>query len=367
METGKIKRLGSGALPAVLLLAMLRVSLYLLNSATQDPQRFSEIYPTLLLVSGAELILLIVLIASNLIGLIRQYRSGATGSRLSVRLIFVFVVLAVVPVSVVYHFSLEFLQRGINSWFDVGVESTLESALSLSRAALDQRMREQLRLTQRMAEESLHVSDSLLPFTLDDLRVKSGVAEVTVFSMNGHIVASSGVNPTQIIPSLPHETVLLQVRQGRNYAGIEPMKDGALSIRIVVATPRPDASAEARVMQTLSPITANINELAAKVQSGYKQYQEMAFMREPLKFSFVSTLSLVLLLSLLAAVWGAFYSARHLVAPIRLLAIGTRLVSSGDYGKPLPMTSNDEFGVLVQSFNDMTKRIAQARDEAAKS
>ncbi|TPW09796.1 MAG: multi-sensor signal transduction histidine kinase, partial [Halothiobacillaceae bacterium] len=119
METGKIKRLGSGALPAVLLLAMLSVSLYLLNSATQDPQRFSEIYPTLLLVSGAELILLIVLIASNLIGLIRQYRSGATGSRVSVRLIFVFVVLAVVPVSVVYHFSLEFLQRGINSWFDV--------------------------------------------------------------------------------------------------------------------------------------------------------------------------------------------------------------------------------------------------------
>jgi PAS domain S-box-containing protein len=76
------------------------------------------------------------------------------------------------------------------------------------------------------------------------------------------------------------------------------------------------------------------------------------------------TLSLVLLLSLLTAVWAAFYAARRLVAPIRTLAIGTRAVANGDYSRRLPLPSHDEFGVLVQSFNDMTSKIALAQEQA---
>jgi nitrogen fixation/metabolism regulation signal transduction histidine kinase len=78
-------------------------------------------------------------------------------------------------------------------------------------------------------------------------------------------------------------------------------------------------------------------------------------------------LSLVLLLSLLSAVWGAFYAARRLVAPIRDLAEGTRAVADGDYSHQLPVTGHDELGFLVQSFNVMTRRLAYARDEAGRS
>jgi nitrogen fixation/metabolism regulation signal transduction histidine kinase len=79
------------------------------------------------------------------------------------------------------------------------------------------------------------------------------------------------------------------------------------------------------------------------------------------------TLSLVLALSLLSAVWAAFFSTRRLVAPIRDLAEGTRAVAAGDYDKRLPVSSNDELGFLVQSFNDMTRKIAQARDAVSMS
>jgi len=63
----------------------------------------------------------------------------------------------------------------------------------------------------------------------------------------------------------------------------------------------------------------------------------------------------------------AFFSARRMTAPIRKLAEGTRAVAEGDYDKQLPLTRNDELGFLVRSFNDMTRRIAQARDQAARS
>ena len=271
------------------------------------------------------------------------------------------------PVSIVYYFSLDFLQRGIDNWFNVSVEETLEGALELSRASLEDKMREQLKTTEKISSDIAGASAGQLPIVLDDMRRANSFKELTLLSPGGHIVASSSDTPTDIIPKMPQEDVLLQVRQGNNYAGIEPFPGEGLHIRVLVNVTRPEALAEAQILQSLMPVTEKINTLAERVQQGYEQYRELGFMREPLKFSFVLTLSLVLLISVFAAVWAAFYSARRLVAPIRVLAIGTRLVSSGEYGKKLPMTSNDEFGVLVQSFNDMTKKIAQSRDEVEQS
>ena len=367
MEFDFKRRLTSRGLPAIALGILLVLSLYLLSSATQDPQRFAEIYPTLLVITGAEIVLLILLIFNNISRLVRQYRNGATGSRLTVRLIAVFTLLSVAPVSVVYYFSLDFLQRGIDSWFDVSVGDTLEGALQLSRVSLEERMREQLKVTDKISTEVASMSDSQLTFALDDVRREFAIKELTLLSASGHIIASSSDTPTQIIPNMPHEDILLQVRQGHSYAGVEPFADQSLYVRVLVNVPQTDSLSDVRILQSLVPVTERMNSLAGKVQFGYEQYREMGFMREPLKFSFVLTLSLVLLLSVFAAVWAAFYSARRLVAPIRVLAIGTRLVSSGEYGKKLPQTSNDEFGILVHSFNEMTKKIAQSRDEAEQS
>jgi nitrogen fixation/metabolism regulation signal transduction histidine kinase len=69
-------------------------------------------------------------------------------------------------------------------------------------------------------------------------------------------------------------------------------------------------------------------------------------------------------LSLLAAIWAAFYSARRLVEPVRDLAEATHAVAEGDYSKRLAVASEDELGFLVRSFNDMTRRLAKSREEA---
>ena len=102
-------------------------------------------------------------------------------------------------------------------------------------------------------------------------------------------------------------------------------------------------------------------------QTTYGKYRELAYLRKPLKTSFTLTLSLVLLLSLFAAVWAAFYSARRMVAPLQNLSQGTRAVADGDYETRLPSSSEDEVGFLVESFNDMTRRLAKARDETRRS
>ncbi|HET8701468.1 MAG TPA: ATP-binding protein, partial [Nitrococcus sp.] len=119
-----------------------------------------------------------------------------------------------------------------------------------------------------------------------------------------------------------------------------------------------------RILQALFPISARINTLAGDVQRAFSDYHEITYLRDPLKDSFILTLSLVLLLSLLFAVWSAFFLAKRLVAPISGLAEGTRALAEGDYGTQLPSAGKDELGFLVQSFNDMSRRVALARNAA---
>jgi nitrogen fixation/metabolism regulation signal transduction histidine kinase len=75
----------------------------------------------------------------------------------------------------------------------------------------------------------------------------------------------------------------------------------------------------------------------------------------------------VLLLAMLTAIYGAIFSAQRLVRPVQDLIAGTRAVGKGDFGTRLPLPSRDEMGFLVQSFNDMTKRLRRAREEATRS
>jgi PAS domain S-box-containing protein len=106
-----------------------------------------------------------------------------------------------------------------------------------------------------------------------------------------------------------------------------------------------------------------MTDLADFVEFAFVRYQEMNYLRHSLRLSFSLVLSLVLLMSLLAAIWIAFISIRNIVAPVKALVKGTQAVASGHYDQQLPVMAQDDLGFLVESFNEMTQRIARARDE----
>ena len=361
-----LRRLLSGSIPAVMLVGLLLVSLFLMSESTQNSARFGRLYLWLLGINVAGLVVLIGLIVANLVRLARQIRQRAPGSRLSLRMVVIFTSLALAPVSLLYYFSLQFLHRGIDSWFDVRVEQALTDGLELGRTSLDLNMRVVLRWQQAMAEELAESSAGQATFKLDEMLPGSGAAELTLMGANARIIASSSTDPTALVPSRPGEDVLLLVRQLQPYVGLDPIQDLGLFVRVVVPLPV-GAGSELRILQGLYPVPERISRLADSVENAFTQYRELAYLRTPLKYSFTLTLSLVLLFALLAAVWLGFLSARRLTAPIRDLVMGTRAVAAGDYGLRLPQPGNDDLGMLVRSFNEMTRRIAQSRDEALRS
>lgn len=371
------------------LLLLLLVSLILMSNATQDSQRFSHLYYPLLLLNTLGLAILIVLISINIRRLVKQLRARQPGSRLTLRMLALFVALAVTPVLVVYGFSLYFVRSGIDSWFDVRIEKVLDDSLELSRAALDLRMRELLRSTENLAEETLDSSsEPVTPLdldalrgagttivqnlgnnallNLDEMRNRLGAEELTLLTNKGRIIRTSSTD-AGIVPHRPSETVLLQLKQGRNYIGLDPIRDAGLYVRVVVKLPSLEVGAKPRILQALYPIAERMNDLADSIQIAYTKYSKLSYLRDQLKLSFAMTLTLVLAFSLLATIWAALHSARRMVQPIRDLAEGTRAVARGEYNKQLPVQTQDDLGFLVESFNRMSRRIAIAQAQIKKS
>ncbi len=347
----------------LVLFSVMLLSLIMMSNALDDSDRFGNLFLFLLVINALGLLALIVLIALNFKRLRRELKNHTAGSMMTLRMVVMFSVLSITPVLILYYFSLDFLLRGIDNWFDLRVEQALDDSLELSRLSLDGRMQELLKQTEQVADELSDTSDAATPFEIDDLRVRIGAEELTVLTRQGSIIASSSGDSLNLIPDSPDETVLLQLQQGKSYAGLDPADESGLFIRIAVNVPDYNPSTVPRIVQSLFPVTERINVLANSVQSAFVDYQELSYLREQLKLSFVMILTLVLLFSIFSVLWAAFYSAKKLAQPVRDLAKGTRAVATGDYDMQLPVTSHDELGFLVASFNDMTQKIAKARNE----
>ena len=360
-------RLGQGAGPIVALGLVLLGSTYLMSDATQDSARFGELYSALLAINAAALIGLGVLIARNLYHLLHQARERRPGAKLTVRMVIVFVVLSVTPVTIVYYFSLQFLHRGIDTWFDVRIEAALDDALDLSRTALGVRMRELLAQSTRIASDLEPLGEEQAVSALDDARRLSGASELTLIGANGHIVGSSNADPTAVVPSSPSDTIMQQARGAGDYIGLDDIGNGGLHVQVVVSVPAQEATGEPLLLQALFPVTERMDALADSVESASAKYRELSYLRKPLKLSFTLTLSIVLLASLFTAVYAAFRSARRMVAPLQDLSEGTKAVAAGDYETQLPGAARDEIGFLVASFNEMTRQLKRAHDETRAS
>ncbi len=342
-------------------------ALFLLSRTAQNPEDFDRLHILILLINVAGVLVLFALLVGNLARLWRDYRNHVPGSKLKARMVGMSVTLAVVPLLVVFYFSMQFINRGIDTWFNVEVEKGLDDALALSRAALEMQMRDHLKTTAKIADRLREVTGRQLIFELSMLRRESGASEITVFGRNRRIIATSSDLAAGTMPALPRDEVILQIRQNRPFVSLDPLERGSFQIRAAVAfgdRNRPDTVG---LIQAQFPVTERIGRMANNVDKSYSEYKRLLYLREPLRRMFSLTLTVVLLLSLLASVYGAFVLSRRLVAPIQNLVAGTRAVAKGDFDTRLPTPSRDEIGFLVSSFNDMTEKLSDAQRQATLS
>ena len=334
--------------------------LFLLSKASSSSEFISgSSYTVVLILSGIFILSLIAIIANQIKKLFRNIKKDVMGSRLSMRLVISFTLMAVIPGLIVYLVSVNFLTRSIESWFNVKVESALDGGLKLGQKALDIMLTDLELKAGRMALTLSSMPTTSQYAALSDLREKTGVQDATIISDQGKIIAVSSNDAESFLPALP---TLIQLKQAENniYGKIEPIKNKGLYLRVLAPINGAAISNERLILQILQPVPDSLTTLAESVQDVFQDYQKLSYSRDSLKVIFSITLTLVLMLAILTAVAIGFLLSRKLSEPLALLAEGTKKIAKGNFKTMLPEKGKDELGVLVRSFNSMTRQLDQA-------
>jgi len=334
------------------------IALFLLATASANTQLFAQSYDTLLVLNFALVGVLFAIVLWQLALLRRNLRRGVFGSRLAVRLVSLFALVAVLPGALVYAVSVQFLGRSIESWFDVRVDRALEGGLNVGRAALDSLLKDTGDKARRIGDA---LADATLPqgAALSRAAEQAGASEAALYSATGAVLAVGGVGQSTAPLEPPPAQALRRARLQQSTAEITQRGD-ALLLRVVVPVNSADRLDPLKVLQVMEPVPRSLAQEVEKVQAGWRDYQEIVFSRAALKRLYVWTLTLTVLLALFSALGLAIVLSQKFSAPLGLLAEGTRAVAEGDFTRRQPVVSRDELGVLTESFNAMTAQLADA-------
>ena len=334
---------------------------YLMSEASSNTALFAQNFSLILGLGGGLALGLMALIGYQLYVLRRKLRERVFGSKLTLRLMAVFALMALIPGGMVYAISFQFLQRSIESWFNVRVDESLRGGLNLAQNALQNSLKELGEKADTMAH-SLATSQAVEGATLNRLREQHSIEEATLLNSRGRILAQSGAEPVALLPDMPGPNILRQVRSQQRVMQIEDIPDRGMYLRVIVPVNVLTIADDIRILQVLQRVPPAIARDAKLLEAGIRDYDELLMARKDLRNLFGLTLTLAMLLTLFSALALAFVLSERLSAPLSALAEATRAIAKGDYSKLNPVKSRDEFGVLTQSFNTMTRQIADATE-----
>lgn len=363
-------------LALVLSVAFAAVLLSLLALASVN-NAFLERHYSLLLWLNIGVAIGLAILAIELARRLRhRFKQGQFGTRLMTRLALAFVLMTVIPVGLIYLIAVQFLERSIESWFDVPMERALESGLSLGRATLDAALHDLVSKGRLATIELTGSSEREQNANLDRVRERYGIQEAVILTGSGRIVQSSGSRYASLMPDMPSSAVLRQARLARNYAAVEsidaregPLDDTVQVLRMRVMLPlvTTDVRDELRFLQFVQPVPTALAQNAEAVQGGFRDYQELSLSRRGLKRIFRITLTVTVLLTVFSAIAASFLLAGWMTGPLSMLAAGTRAVALGDYRPLKNYIGRDELGALTQSFNDMIHQLEEARSQVVRT
>jgi len=352
-------------LAMLMLVALIFGALYLMSEAVQQTSVLADDwFIPLMVFTAIGLITLTGVVGVNLFRLWREYRRREPGVRLNVRLARLFILLSFVPVAIVYFYSWQFLSKGVDSWFQVSIEDAMNGANALGQTALDLHKKGLVKETERILAQLDDASEMALGFALDEARLKSDAVELIAYRVSGAPAATSREN-TEIVSQLFSDEAFIAVQGGTSQAMLEMGADQQSYIKVLAADPRQRGEL---ILQALYPMPDRLQALIKQVQGSLDESRSTSTTRDAIFDIFAVTLALAAVLAVFGAIWGALYTSRQLVRPVRDISIATEKVAVGMYDTQVPMPKvDDELSFLVDSFNQMTQRIGRARYAAEMS
>lgn len=334
----------------------------LLAAAADNTSFFAGNLPLLLGITVATAAGLAILIIYQAFILVRRIRAGVFGAKLTARLFLIIGLMALVPGTVVYGVSVQFLISSIESWFDVRMERALEGGLALGRSALEHVQREVVRKSENLAQQLAELPAVIHASRLDELREMAGLQEAALYDGNGRLLGFSSGSRGGLVPPPPDQGAIWQAKLQQPWSRLQASDKGdGIAVHVVVPVNLVALTEQIRILQVVHAVPEQLAADAQQVESARQSYQELDLSRLGLKRLYGISLTLALALALFSAFTLAFLLSERLAAPLRALARGTRAVARGDFTQVATVSSRDELGMLTESFNRMTRQLSDAR------
>ena len=320
---------------------------------------------SVLILLNLDLVLLLTLaalVAKRLFEVWVERRRGLAGSRLQVRLVGLFSLIAVLPTIIVAVFSYLFFSFGVEAWFSDKVRTAISESVAVADAYVKEHQQAIRADALAMAADldrsagSLQLNPQYLAPVLTAQAAMRGLTEAAILDRRGTMIARTG-----LVFALGFEDVskdaLQQAQQGQ----------------VVVMTD--DKEERVRALVRLSEFSdlylyvgrfIETRVLAHRDQThlAAAQYEQLEGQRSGFQITFAVIYILVAMLFLAAAILIGVHFAAQLADPISRLVGAAERVRAGDLSARVPEgDKDDELVSLSRAFNRMTYQIQSQQQE----
>jgi two-component system, NtrC family, nitrogen regulation sensor histidine kinase NtrY len=321
-------------------------------------------------------LLVLFLVLRNLAELLFERYQNVLGTKLKTKLVVSFISLSLIPTILLFFVALKFISTSMDYWFNASIEKSLHESLKLAQSILhdtkDQVNRMSEGISVRLTNLKLSSYDSeTINRTLENILAFNpinGPDSITLITDDINLEISV-VGPElrgMKLPSVPSDT-MEQIRKQHNSQTIIQESEKGDLVRCVRAVVIGKNEKNKAVLITSLLVKAERLAQMTAISQGIEGYKQLKYLKDPFKFWLLIILLIVTLLIIFSAIWFGFYISKGITEPVDKLALATKRIAEGDLDFFIESRSDDELGMLVDSFNQMTMNLNTSNKKLAET
>ncbi|MDH4990280.1 PAS domain-containing sensor histidine kinase [Aquamicrobium lusatiense] len=319
---------------------------------------------TLVLIAANALfiLMLMALIGREIHRILLARRIGKAASRLHVRIVTMFALVAAIPAIMVAIVASITLNVGLDRWFEIRTKTIINSSLSIADAYVQENARNLQGTTLSMAYD---LDSARTLYGLDrtgflDLLNKEavgrGLAHAALVRSDGSFVMSAQTSADFAMPE-PPEGAIQEAESGPPLL-IEPRTRNIMGAIVKLR------ELEGLFLYTIRVIDPEVIKAREIVRANVDEYRGLESNRRPSQIAFALPYLSMTLIIILSAVWTGIAVADRLVRPIRQLIGAADEVATGNLDVSVPVRPSDgDVASLGATFNNMLLELKSQRNE----
>lgn len=352
----------------LILVAITFVEVYTRNIKASSPIANYIIFYSFYNINFILLLILFFLVVRNLVKLYFERQKKVPGAKFRTKLIVSFFLLTIIPSVLLFLFARVLISQTIEYWFSFPIESSLSGALEVSENYYKNLEGRTLhfsgQLSKEISEENLLSKKRIsnLRNLVNEKCKEYNLGSISVYSRNKkELVKTIGSKVSEDRFKKPGEKILRRAFRGKKITETKPVGKGELIIGITPIKAHGDKTHIIGAVATSYYLPKGISENIKSINLAYKEYREKNILKRPIANNYIAMFAIVTTLIIFAAMWFGLQMAKGITGPIQQLAEGTKEIAGGNLDFHIDLEpdpeSQDEIGVLVNSFNQMTEEL----------